>query len=894
MPTSGGFDLGARFLRSAKKKRPPETGPDAVDNEITVHFEEEDDAQAQMARDYLSGEGYQRVDVAGSGSAADAAAAAGTMITQTQDASSPGGAGTAGSVNNPNPAAATTVAVPTNNNTNNTATAVQTGATAASTVAASPVTTDSALMQAIEARWNLIKGDAATVAQEFDWQRLCEGEQTKTDAFKAEVLHPGPRLRVFALVPEGGAHVQFIYAAGAFYDIGGPQNLNNKIIGFSGDRSSHCRPSSYVLQPDNTWDWKKVNACFEDATFCNHFAKEEHRGKLWTPDPAAPRLDKQLPRMVLLPTAVLHELGVQVLEECTSWDIYKAVVRLLLRQGFPASADQCRFLKEWAMAAIQAAPGKSSADLHLKLGPTATTNRAFHDWTRYMINAVLGPETQQLQSGGGYASQAGISPELAEALKTMTRMAETSIILAGQSKKAAEQGREVANEIMKEEKSKFSDHLIAAICGFCKVTSPEDIPDLWREFDQHSAPAAWRADLLVAMEEWADVNKIVLERNLYFTDQWLKDIVKGLFNPGGARASYATAEKGISPLPCRPRSSTEVESIIAFQQASNDSAANRTLSESLKLGESTPRSPPTDYHDLCTMLGTFAALLFALFGGRCEFFAAVFDLYKVLISPRVVDIKGCFNSLYCKQITWAVIEEGRTFFGTQLHPRVFQPEFSGQIDWPSCLLQTINREVIFGLPIIRQTFPLAWSELKTQQVPRGTQQLQLPQAPVAPQPIAPSPFVRQNAPVTSLSPTSLDHVHPRIRELLKPMHARLQGRIPMKKILKLGGVDFPALPKLQRCIHKGKNKLCYQYICGVCPRGADCFMHKEAQGHAAYAELDCVDPATGRHFIDHLWDVIKPGVDYIVTNGDDFDLKESRPEAVDSNSNNKNKKRKSV
>lgn len=71
-------------------------------------------------------------------------------------------------------------------------------------------------------------------------------------------------------------------------------------------------------------------------------------------------------------------------------------------------------------------------------------------------------------------------------------------------------------------------------------------------------------------------------------------------------------------------------------------------------------------------------------------------------------------------------------------------------------------------------------------------------------------------------------------------------------------------------------------------------MHKEAQGHAAYAELDCVDPATGRHFIDHLWDVIKPGVDYIVTNGDDFDLKESRPEAVDSNSNNKNKKRKSV
>jgi hypothetical protein len=346
--------------------------------------------------------------------------------------------------------------------------------------------------------------------------------------------------------------------------------------------------------------------------------------------------------------------------------------------------------------------------------------------------------------------------------------------------------------------------------------------------------------------------------------------MKGLFNPGGARASYATAEKGISPLPCRPRSSTEVESIIAFQQATNESEANRTLADAMKMSsaEAAPRSPPMDYYDLCTMLGTFAALLFALFGAGCDFFASVFDLYNILISDRVVDIKGCFTSLYCKQITWAVIEEGRTFFGTKLHPSCFTPGYKGTIVWPSSLLSKINECVIFGLPVIRQTFPLAWAEI--QQKPQALT-ASLPPAPTKQQPPPPNPFANPpRAQLPALSPNSLTHVHPNIRKLLKPHQERLGGQIPMKKILKLSQKDFPDLPKLNRCIHGGKNKLCYQYICGICPRGEECYMHKEAQGHPNYSELDCVDPATGEQFVDHLWRVIQPGVEYIAKNGDEF------------------------
>jgi hypothetical protein len=117
----------------------------------------------------------------------------------------------------------------------------------------------------------------------------------------------------------------------------------------------------------------------------------------------------------------------------------------------------------------------------------------------------------------------------------------------------------------------------------------------------------------------------------------------------------------------------KVEIIVALQQAFNESVANCTLQDALKiLADTSPCMPPRDYYELCTMLGPYAALLFALFGSGCEFFGAVFNLYNILLSDRVIDIKGCFTVGYCRQIMWGVIEEGHTFFGTQLHPWVLK------------------------------------------------------------------------------------------------------------------------------------------------------------------------------------------------------------------------------
>jgi hypothetical protein len=104
---------------------------------------------------------------------------------------------------------------------------------------------------------------------------------------------------------------------------------------------------------------------------------------------------------------------------------------------------------------------------------------------------------------------------------------------------------------------------------------------------------------------------------------------------------------------------------------------------------------------------------------------------------------------------------------------VLAPGYDGIITWPSCLLHKVCDDGIFGLPLIRQTFPMAWSELKPLAQKQTKQhQLQLLTAPLAAQPHTPNPF-----PVDGRRHCRCNWCHRRPTTMCK-----LGGRIPMKKI----------------------------------------------------------------------------------------------------------------
>ena len=274
----------------------------------------------------------------------------------------------------------------------------------------------------------------------------------------------------------------------------------------------------------------------------------------------------------------------------------------------------------------------------------------------------------------------------------------------------------------------------------------------------------------------------------------MKDFVRVQMNPGRARATIANIENGMSMMACRPRSATKVESLVSVAEAVEQSTKNknRTLQESLqiKITDGTPRRPPANYHELVTCIGTFACLLYVTFGELCSYFTKVQVIYQILISDRVKDIKWVWNPLKCRQLTWVIIEEGQAFFGTQLHPSVFEQGTTRPINWPGCLLQRVNDEVMLGLNIFRHTFPKEWQD-KTKTDPKigtvGTNRqlggistnstLLLPPGLPSSDPFSAS---RNDS-------SKFNHIHPQIRKTLASFNQSFGGRLPMAKILAVGG-----------------------------------------------------------------------------------------------------------
>ena len=680
-----------------------QTNANQTDEEM-IEFDLGSDAEAeeqarQLTNEELGG-GYEMVHNTTPAAAAASAALAATIITQTQTAptlpTTPRGL----------PFSPTTATTP-----------VTTGGSAAPAPQprrSPPENMDSALLNAVAKQWESIRGDQAAVLQEFTWQKDIENDTAKGEAFKSDVLQVTPRLRVFALMQENSAHIQLVFGVTTYNDVMGPAAFKGKVLGFVGDRSADSSPEVIMLsQPDNTWKWKKCKVVFEETAFANHYSVEANRDNLWAPDAALPKEEKWIPRMLLIPSLLALEL---VGRPCTPWDYYKAITKILISSTCPITPEMATLPKNWAFAASQMMHNKHETSLlYLELGAAVSPHKCFREWKQMMINLALGPPGQTTNNSVAPTNlTTTVPPNSHEALflQALTKLTGATTQLAKSNSSHENQVKLTSSDILKKDKSKLSEHQIAALMGYCGIKSPSDIPAVWKKWESGSSPMAWRSDLMELLKEAAKQLDITLERNLFFPDQTMKDFVKVQMNPGGARATFANVEKGMTLMACRPRSATEVESLVSVEEAVKQSAKNRTLQESLqiKMTDRTPRRPPANYHELVTCVGTFACLLQVLFGNACSYFTKVRDIYIILISDRVEDMKWVWTPLKCRQLSWVIIEEGRAFFGTQLHPSVFAPGATGSISWLGCLLQRVNHDVMLGLDIFRHTFPKEWQE----------------------------------------------------------------------------------------------------------------------------------------------------------------------------------------
>ena len=122
--------------------------------------------------------------------------------------------------------------------------------------------------------------------------------------------------------------------------------------------------------------------------------------------------------------------------------------------------------------------------------------------------------------------------------------------------------------------------------------------------------------------------------------------------PGEGIAYVQSAAKGLSLLCCRSRSNNETEEIKERELALNATEQTRQFDDYVKYVKGTvARQPASNYWDLKQKIATYMALLWVLFGDRCDYFINLNKIHAVMDLPEVQQLRQKFSAEICRRIS---------------------------------------------------------------------------------------------------------------------------------------------------------------------------------------------------------------------------------------------------
>jgi hypothetical protein len=374
---------------------------------------------------------------------------------------------------------------------------------------------------------------------------------------------------------------------------------------------------------------------------------------------------------------------------------------------------------------------------------------------------------------------------------------------------------------------KYDEYQQAILKGFAHTHEQNEVPRIWGAFQSTKHMDTHRDNITRAMMVWATSQQqhVTIDRSLYLPVTTLREILALRFNPGGTMAELDTADSGLSILICRARSSESKTALKRRELAEERTRATRTLAEEEQLGtDSSSTLCPEDYNELLRCLGTYCALLHTLFGRKCAFYKQCFQLWETLESDFVYERRHFFTPLYCRQLVWAIIEEGRAYFSKRLSPDHFIGIDPYDIRYPRSTLSELCGLVRHQTPIIRSSFPDEWTSTTTRN--RVATTVSRNAAAAAP---IPSVTTGNQAPsvVSALStgtgmrttntqgtrtPVAIraSNIHPTIKTLMEPHIAKWRG-VLLGAMCDHLNISLDELPKLP-----GESAMCYNFVLGRC------------------------------------------------------------------------------
>ena len=704
------------------------------------------------------------------------------------------------------------------------------------------------------------------------WQRNTKGDATKLKLFKTEVLqHSG--LVTFVFMRPGSPFLHLLHCPSTYQTHRKDDDLRGKDIAFVGDRTHlQQNPTAVILSEKAPWSWVTKSFELNPAQLEAYYAQEANKLRMWTlPKKTKPPPTASLPKLLLLPTAFV---AFCLKTARTPFELHQGVGYYMAQAQTNATRNDCKLVLDWCLGASHADKDSSTSWLAYSVEAAIPNNPRFHLWTANRLNAVLGTMPQQegrttkrttpttkppatittiTSSTNSNAPKQPDWADIAHQLKTGI----VEGLRANAKTKMATQEATAANPHKGKE---YEDQQVYMLMGFSHRSTPEDLQPVWAAFQTTKNQDAHRLELGASMRKWADKKKIPIVRNMDFSDRSLLGfIVKMQFNPPGCAgaAYYSSIDKGLTILTCRPPEGEDIEAIRAREILEDLTKKTHTLSEMLNTPMLTGNiKPAEDYNELTLNLGTFCSLLWALFGPKCDYYLKSYVLYQVLNDTPVFVQRKNFTPLLCRQITWAIIEDGRRYFSRIMTKRHFEEaeEDEEPVTFPKSLLDDVAQSALYMTPINRPSFPAEWradytggKKRQAGSTSMGSSALIQAQAPSAPTGMihatqTPSIIsgISHASTTSGSAPTAKRQkrqpnivgvretdIHPKLK-MLTMGHLRNHPYLHLKQVLEHSHMTFADLPTMEAYMANGKNTLCYNYVLGQCTSQ---FCHYK-KGHA--------------------------------------------------------------
>jgi hypothetical protein len=526
--------------------------------------------------------------------------------------------------------------------------------------------------------------------------RITTGNPASRAAFRELVVNI-QQVRVYLAMLGGQPYVTMVHTPGVYYSISlATSTYQGKVLAFIGDCRETKETTPVCLPATKTWEWHTGQANTDFPKLEEFYGAEANRGKLWMLNGNdGTTKETKLPNLLAIPNALVDLLQTQG-PTITPYDVLAIVNNFIGANGHPGGL-QWDCVQKWCLVASQAGTsGKSK--VFLDTSPVTIDNKDFDRWVGNRLDIAMGPRpagggTGGVAGGAGVAGVAGGNQQTMENL-ALSKIFSTTIgtnMMQFSQAISPHRGVTIAGgtDTALASSKGFDQDQIAKLKDTCGVFNAHHIPAIWSVIQSTKGKSidTYRTHIAKAIDSWCCLHHIDRDKCIFLKAKFFEDLVVLRFNPGGPVAQYHSVVQGMSMLACRSLTAVEAEQCWEYEEAAENTKYTQSINDLLKQNRGKPVTPAANYMDLKLNIGTYCGLLWALLGDHC-------DYYKELLS---FTIRNAYTKEVCARITWAIIDDGRSFFGRNPVASDFAP--GSNFQFSTSYLEGITDAIQNAIPI---------------------------------------------------------------------------------------------------------------------------------------------------------------------------------------------------